>query len=163
MISWLKKILLTPLALLLVFEEWGWHSLSALMAWIARLPILAWLERRIAALPPWAALVTFVLPALALLPVKLLAIWLFSQGHALMGLLLLIGAKLVGTAVVARLFHLTLPALMQLRWFAHWYPRWKSWKDKLLEQVRASHAWRAARAVKALVRRRWRQWRRPTA
>lgn len=159
----IKNLLLGLLALLLVFEEWGWDTLSALVGWIARLPLLAWLERRIRALPPWAALLMFTVPALALLPVKLGALWLFGQGHAALGLVLLLGAKLLGTAVLARLFHLTQPALMQLAWFARWYPRWKAWKDRLLTYVRNSAPWRTARAFKTRVvtqvRAWWQAWR----
>lgn len=154
----IKNLMLGVLALLLVFEEWGWDTLSALIGWVARLPLLAWLERRIRALPPWAALLMFTVPALALLPVKLGALWLFSQGHAALGLVLLIGAKLLGTAILARLFHLTQPALMQLPWFARWYPRWKAWKDRLLAYVRNSGPWQLARAVKARLVSRVRAW-----
>lgn len=154
----IKNLLLGLLALLLVFEEWGWDTLSALIGWMARLPLLAWLERRIRALPPWAALLMFTVPALALLPVKLGALWLFSQGHAALGLVLLLGAKLLGTAVLARLFHLTQPALMQLAWFARWYPRWKAWKDRLLTYVRNSAPWRTARVFKTRVMTQVRAW-----
>ncbi|MDD0837535.1 hypothetical protein PSQ40_03015 [Curvibacter sp. HBC61] len=156
----LQRALLGALALLLAFEEWGWDALSGLLAWIARLPLLAWLERGIRRLPPWAALLTFALPALALLPVKLLALWLFGQGHAAWGLGLLLGAKVLGTAVLAHLFKLTQPALMQLAWFARWYPRWKAWKDQLLTHLRTTAAWRWARGVKARARAWWRRLKR---
>lgn len=139
------------LALLILFEEWGWVPLQRAAAFVARLPPLAWLERRIAALPPWAALSVFALPTLALLPVKLAALWLIGRGHALPGLAVIVVAKLVGTAVVARLFALTRPALMQLRGFARAYGRWTAWKEALLARVRASWAWRAGRVLK----RRW--------
>ena len=111
----LRILLTTPLALVLLFEEWGWAPLAALMMRLARLPIWYRLERWIASLPPWAALVTFLLPMIALFPVKLGAIYLFAAGHKLSGAILLIAAKLAGTAVVARLFHITQPALMQSR------------------------------------------------
>jgi hypothetical protein len=106
-------------------------------------------------LPPWAAVAVFALPALALLPVKLLALFLIGRHHAFMGLCVLIAAKLVGTALLARLFTLTQPALMRLAWFAHWYPRWKHWKDSIIAQVRASPAWRLGRRMKARTRVRW--------
>lgn len=142
-------------ALVLLFEEWGWEPLAALLARLARLPLFAWIERRIAALPPWGALLVFFVPMLALLPVKLLALYLFGTGHASAGLVLLIGAKLAGTALVARLFTLTQPALMRLAWFAHWYPRWKNWKDVLFDKVRQSALWRAGRHFKRRVKARW--------
>lgn len=159
MMTWLKRLFGALLALVILFEEWGWEPLQRLMARISRLPLLAWLERRIAALPPHAALVVFFLPALALLPVKLGALWLIGQGHPLLGVLLILGAKVVGTAVVAHLFALTQPALMRMPWFARLYTRWSVWKTALLAQVRASWAWRAGRVVKRRVAQRLRRFR----
>ena len=144
----LRILLTAPLALILLFEEWGWAPLAALMARLARLPIWARLEKWLSGLPPWAALITFLIPMATLFPVKLGALYLFAAGHKLSGAILLIAAKLTGTAVVARLFQITQPALMQLAWFAKWYPRWKVWKDGLLERVRASAAWRAGKWFK---------------
>lgn len=146
-------------ALVLLFEEWGWEPLAALLARLARLPLWAWVERRIEALPPWGALALFAAPALGLFPVKLLALFLLGRGHAFAGLAVLIGAKLVGTAVLARLFTLTQPALMRLAWFARWYPRWKKWKDGVIAQVRASQLWRTAAQWKAQARERWAKFR----
>jgi hypothetical protein len=154
--------ILTPfIALLLLFEEWGWEPLAALMQLMARLPLWAWCERRIARFPPWAALLTLGLPAVALFPVKLLALYFLGRGQASIGFAILIAAKIVGTAVVARLFHITEPALMQMPWFAKWYPRWKIWKDALMAQVRASAVWRMGRQIKSATKRSARSlWRR---
>ena len=140
------------LAIVLIFEEWGWESLAAVMARLDKLPFWGWLERKITALPRWAALAAFGVPMLLLLPVKLLALLLFARGQALLGLVLLLLAKLAGTALLAWLFTLTQPALMQFAWFAYVYPRWKAWKDALLTRVRASAVWRAARELTATVR-----------
>ena len=151
----LRTFFTALLAVVLLFEEWGWEPLAALLARLARLPLLAWIERRIQALPPWGAVLAFALPALGLLPVKLLALYFIGNGHSMLGLAVLLGAKLVGTAMVARLFTLTQPALMRLPWFARWYPRWKNWKDGLIAQVRQSAAWRAVRRLKLQARARW--------
>jgi hypothetical protein len=148
------------LALLILFEEWGWDALQALLARIGRWPGLRWIEGRVRRLPPYAALALFGLPALLLLPVKLLALWAIGRGHALVGLLVIVAAKLIGTAVVARLFTLTQPALMSLSWFARGYARWTAWKEDLLARVRASAIWKSAAALKRSVRERWAQWRR---
>ena len=135
---WLIRLLL---ALLILFEEWGWEPLSRGMAWIGKLPVFRQLERAIKALPPYAALGILLLPTLALLPVKLLALWLISIGRTGIGLLVILLAKLVGTAIVARL-----------------YARWTAWKTGLLDWVHASPVWRAAqawkRAIKSALRRR---------
>lgn len=143
LLSALFNATLAPvLALVLIFEEWGWEPLQRLMAHLARLPLWARIEAFIAALPPYAALVVFCLPALMLLPVKLLALYWISRGHALLGLAVVLAAKVLGTAAVARLFALTQPALMQLPWFAKFYARWKPWKDALIAQVKHAPIWR---------------------
>ena len=75
----LRNRLLSPLvvagALLLLLEEWCWELGLALARRLAGWPPFAALDRRIAALPPYPALCLFVLPALLLLPVKLLALF----------------------------------------------------------------------------------------
>ena len=148
----LRSLLFGILAILLLFEEWGWEPLANLFRRLARLPLWAQLERQIAGLPRWGALLVFGAPMVALLPVKLLALYLFGRGHAVTGLLLLIAAKLLGTAVLARLFQLTQPALMQFTWLAHWHPRWKAWKDGLMTKIRQSEPWRMGRRLKARAR-----------
>lgn len=147
------------LALLILFEEWGWEPLQRALVWVARLPGLRWLEERIRALPPYAALALFLLPTAMLLPVKLLALWLIGQGKVWGGTLVILGAKVLGTAIVARLFGLTQPALMQLAWFARRFTRWMSWKEALLVQVRASWPWRLGRVLKHRMKRRWQRLR----
>ena len=149
----LKALFGWLLALLILFEEWGWEPLQRALAWVGRLPGLRWLENQIRALPPYAALALFLLPTAMLLPVKLLALWLIGQGQVVFGTLVILGAKVVGTTAVARLFALTRPALMQLNWFARLYTRWIDWKEALLTQVRASWPWRLGRVLK----RRWKQ------
>lgn len=134
------------LALVLIFEEWGWEPLQRLMARLARLPLWARMEALITRLPPYAALLVFFLPALLLLPIKLLALYWISRGHALLGVAVVLTAKMLGTAAVARLFALTQPALMRLAWFARLYGRWKPWKDRLIAQMKASATWRAMSA-----------------
>lgn len=155
----LRRGLGVLLALLILFEEWGWDPLQRALARLGRLPLLRQIEAGIARLPPALALAVFALPALLLLPVKLLALGLIAQGQRLLGVTVIVLAKLVGTAVVARLFALTRPALMQLAWFARLYARWSAWKEALLARVRASWAWRTGRAVKRLLRMQWARWR----
>jgi hypothetical protein len=156
--AFLLALLKWPLALVILFEEWGWEPLQRLLARIGQWPGFRWIEGRVRALPPYAALALFALPALLLLPVKLAALWLIHQGRTLLGLAIIVIAKVVGTAIVARLFTLSQPALMQLGWFARLYARWSAWKAQLLLWVRASAAWRAARALKARLRRQWARW-----
>ena len=151
----LRYLVFGVLGLILLFEEWGWEPLAAVFARLARLPMWARLEAWIARLPPWAALLAFGLPFLALLPFKLLALFLFAHRQVAAGLVVLLSAKVAGTALLAWLFNLLQPALMRLAWFARWYPRWKAWKDELLRQVRASAPWQATRRIKEELRAWW--------
>ncbi|MET3496649.1 hypothetical protein ABIC90_003714 [Variovorax boronicumulans] len=148
--------LLVPL---LLFEEWGWLPLAALAARLARLPVWARLEDRLRRLPPWGALLAFFVPVLLLLPVKVLALFLFSHGHAASGVSVLVLAKLAGTAVVARIFQLVEGPLMRIPWFARWYPRWKAWKDGVLNLVRESRPWRLVRVINRSLHKGWRRLR----
>jgi hypothetical protein len=162
----LKKLLRGIAAALLVpfllFEEWGWAPLAEMVARLGRLPLWARLEDRVRNLPPWAALLAFFVPVLMLLPIKILALFLFSEGHAGSGVVLLVGAKIAGTAIVARIFQLVEVTLMRIPLFARWYPRWKAWKNRVLYVVRESAAWRSVRALRQGARRRWRRFWRPT-
>ena len=147
------------LALVIVFEEWGWVPLQALLERLGRWPVLRSLEAWVRQLPPWAALLVFALPTSLLLPIKLLALWAVGNGHVVLGLAVVVLAKLLGTAIVARLFTLTQPALLQLRWFAWAYAHWLRLKEHLLLRVRASWPWRLARVWRRGVQRRWQAWR----
>lgn len=157
-LRWLAHLGTWLLAVLVAFEEWGWEPLQRVLARIGRWPGFRWIEGFVRSLPPWAALALFVLPSLTLLPIKLLALWAMGHGHVGLGMLIILGAKVAGTAVLARLFTLTRPALMQLHWFAWLYQRWVGFKEPLLVRVRASWPWRAARAIKRRLGTRWRVW-----
>ncbi len=155
----LRHLAVGLLALLILFEEWGWEPLRRALTWLGRIPVMRRIEAAVARLSPPAALAVLLLPTLVLVPVKLLALWLIAQGAALTGLAVVVVAKLLGTAVLAWLFALTQPALMRMPWFAAGYRRWYAWKEALLAWVRASWAWRTGRAVKRRLRR-WLRWQR---
>lgn len=155
-LRWLGRLLM---ALLILFEEWGWVPLQRFMAWLAQWPPLKWLEDRIRALRPKPALVVLALPFLLAIPVKLLAVWLMASGRALLGLLLILSVKFGGTALLARLFHLTQPALMALPWFARLYGRWTAWKQGVLDWLHGTLLWRQARAIKRQLKQVFKRWR----
>ena len=146
-----------------MFEEWGWRPLAELLGRLARWRPWAAVETVIVRLPPYAALVVFVLPSTLLLPLKFLAVFLVAKGQMVLAGLLFVVAKVVATALVARLFMLTQPALMQIGWFAWGYETMMPWKEALIERVRASWAWRVGRVWKERARRvmgaEWRRWR----
>lgn len=144
----LRLVLTLLLALVLVFEEWGWRPLAALLAELARFRPWARVEAWIAGLPPYAALIVFGLPTTLLLPVKLAAFYFLANGQPVMATAVLVLAKLLGTALVARIFLLTKPTLMQLAWFARAYNWFMPWNEALTAWVRATWAWRYGRLLK---------------
>jgi hypothetical protein len=156
----LRTCLQIVLALLILLEEWGWRPLGDLLGRLARWQPWARIESAIARLPPYAALVAFALPTLLLLPLKFLALFLIAKGQLVLAALLFAAAKVVATALVARLFVLTQPALMQIGWFAWCYDRFMPWKEALAAYVRSSWVWRTARLWKERGKRVWTaQWR----
>lgn len=154
----LRWIFTWVVALVIIFEEWGWEPLQRLLRAVVSLLGLRRLEGWLQGLPPYVALAALALPSLMLLPAKLAAFALIGRGQVVLGGIVFITAKLLGTAVIARVFSLVQPQLMQLPWFAHIYSAWKRWKDALLAQVRSTRAWQQAKAVKAQVASLLRQW-----
>ena len=101
--------------------------------------------------------------SMLLLPLKFLAVFLVAKGQLVLAGLLFAAAKVGATALVARLFMLTQPALMQIEWFAWVYDRFMPWKEALVDYVRESYAWRVGRfwkeRARRLARAQWRRWR----
>jgi hypothetical protein len=149
----LARCLEIVLALIILFEEWGWRPLADLVGRLAQWGPWSRLETAIARLPPYAALVVFALPSTLLLPLKFAALFLIARGQIVLAGVLFMAAKVVATALVARLFMLTQPALMQIGWFAWAYDTVMPWKHALTEYVRGSWAWRTGRVVKERAKR----------
>jgi hypothetical protein len=135
-------------ALVLLFEEWGWRPLSEFVARLARFRVWAMVELWIAGLPPYGALLTLAVPSAILIPAKFLGVYLLATGHFVTAGIVIIAAKLASTALIARIFLLTQPALMQIGWFARAHDAFVPWKDALFARIRASWAWRYGRVLK---------------
>ena len=149
-LGWALQIVL---ALLILLEEWGWQPLADLLGRFVQWQPWARLEMAIARLPPYPALAVFALPSLLLLPLKFLALFLIAKGQLVLAGLLFAGAKVGATALVARLFMLTRPALMRIGWFAAAYGRFMPWKEAIEAYVRGSYLWRVGRVWKTLAKR----------
>ncbi|MEO8805781.1 MAG: hypothetical protein ABI433_06850 [Burkholderiaceae bacterium] len=147
-----RGVMLALAAVVLLIEEWGWRPLTAWAARLAQWPPIARLEARIVAVQSRWALVLFLLPAVLLFPIKLLALWLIHKGSAMLGVSVIVAAKLLGTALVGRLFILTEPQLMQIAWFARAIRWWRETKARVKVALAESALWRGVRSVA----RRWR-------
>lgn len=148
-----RFVLQVLVALVIVFEEWGWRPLAAALAQLARLKPVAWIEAKIQLLPPYGALLVFGAPSLLILPLKLVAVYLIASGREVAATALFIAAKVVGTAIVARLFQLTEAQLLRIPWFARAYGILMPWKEALTVWIRASWPWRYGRLLKERARR----------
>jgi hypothetical protein len=151
---WVRRIALGLAALIVFVEEVGWRPLSALLGRLAQWPPLRRLERQIQRLPPRAAIALFLFPVLLLFPLKLLALGLIHDGRPGAGLALIAAAKLLGTAIVGRLFVLLEPQLRRFPWFVRALDWWLATKQRVLAAVRASAAWRRL----SRMGRGWRAW-----
>lgn len=154
--TWRNR-LLSPLiylaALILIMEDWFWDLGTRLVRLVAAWPPLKALEQRIVALRPYPALCAFTLPAILLLPVKLCALVAIASGHPVSGVIVILLAKVGGAALVARLYILTLPALLTLCWFARWHARFMAHKDHWIGRFKASDAYRRSSMMAAMMRR----------
>ena len=153
----LRAVLLALAAVVLAIEEWGWRPLTAWASKLARWAPVARLEAHIRSASPRTALLLFLVPAVALFPVKLLALWFIHLGHAVLGIGIIVAAKLLGTALVGRLFIITEPQLMTYRWFARALSWWRRTKLRVKRALRRSAGWQAAsrarRRIAVLLRR----------
>ena len=131
-------------AAIMFIEEWLWDHLATFMAWVARARVFRWLEAGLAALPPYAAMAVFLVPGAMLLPVKIAALWMMARGHPGGGLLILIVAKVVGTAIVARIFTVCRPALLTVGWFRRLHDVVVRLKNRLYTAIKSMPAWATA-------------------
>jgi len=158
----LKRLLTYPLlvvaGVVLVVEEALWR-LSGVVALLGKVPVFRAVETWLRGVPPMGALALFGAPAVALAPIKLLALYWLAGGHPVLGIGTILTAKVAGTAIVARLFQLTQPQLLTIGWFRWTYERvmrlraaaYAFWTESVVGRW-----WRRERAKhKGWVRRRW--------
>jgi hypothetical protein len=160
----LRGVFAVLAALWIVAEEWLWDSLVRATRWIAKLPVFRAIEARIQRLGPKGAMAMFVMPWLLLLPAKALGLWLIGTGRLALGVTVFVVAKVIGTALLARLFTLTKPALLQIAWFRRLHGWFTRLRDRLYAYVKGLRAYQAVRrwlsAFRVRVRALWRRFRR---
>lgn len=155
--SKLKRLLTPPFiilaAFLLWFWEWLWEPLERVMAKIGGLPVLRLAEAWISRAPRYLALVCFLIPGAVLLPFKLLGLYFLGHGAPLLGVGTFLAAKVVGTALVARIFALTKPQLMEIGWFARSYAVVVRFKNYVFDTLHQHPVYQRTRALLQELRR----------
>lgn len=147
------EIAIVPLAAAIVFfEETLIKYLNVAMAAVARWPPIAKLEAWLVQLPPYAALAAFVAPSILILPIKLVALWFATMGLYGLALGAVIVGKMLGTAVLARLYRILRPTLMTIPWFARLDTWFFYWRDQAYAFVRSLGPWQRAKAIVQWVR-----------
>ena len=126
--------LLFAAALALLFEEWFWARSNDAFARVGRLPLLRNLESWTRARPPGQALALFIVPLAVIYPCKMLALLAVGTGYVAAGIAAFLLAKVVATALFARLYQLTEPAILQFRWI-------RRGRDRFLRMRRFVHHW----------------------
>ena len=122
----MKRRLLQPLwvllAILFLIEAWFWDHvepvIARIVAWISLRELKATLSRWIEHLSPAMTLPVFLVPVAPLYPLKLVALAMIAQGQLTAGILMFAFLQVIGLGIVAFIFDLTKPKLLQPTWFA---------------------------------------------
>jgi hypothetical protein len=163
------------LALLLLLEAWLWDHLEPVVARVVN--VIPWgkvrssLARLLEKLPPYAALVVFIVPVIILMPLKFLEVYFIATRNWFGAVVVLVFAKLLGLGVTAFVFDVTRDKLLQIAWFRRmydWFIWARDWARTQTEPIRArirKIVWlfmpeRAARSLRRLIRLR-RSYKRP--
>ena len=141
------------LALIFLIEAWLWDHLEPVVARIvAMIPLRAfkaWLAARVARLSPMLTLLVFLAPVVLLFPLKFLEVWLIANQYWISAIALIVAGKFVGVGIVAFIFDVTKPKLLQMTWFRWLYELTLRWLEK-------AHA--LIRPIKARIKRAMRRW-----
>jgi hypothetical protein len=142
----LTRPLLYLAAVLLVIEEWLWVHASALLRRLCRWPPLAKLETWIRSRSPWQSVSLFLVPVIVVLvPAKVACLMLWGHGHHWWALLFLVGDKIVGTAMFARLYQITEPAITTFGSIRRGRDAFLRWREHMYAWLHRQAAYRAAR------------------
>ena len=140
-------VLLFVAAAVLLFEEWLWDHSTAIAKRLGRLPLLALLEAWIRRRSQYQAMALFVLPVIVVYPLKAVALYAMTRGYVTVGVSSFVLAKILATAVFARLFQLTEPAITKIRWVRHARDAFLKWRAFMHRWLNSQPAYRNARAM----------------
>lgn len=130
----LTSALLFVAALVLLVEEWFWDRSTDALSRLGRWPVMRKLEAWTRARPRGQALALFCVPVAVIYPCKMLALLAMGAGYVTAGVAAFVLAKVVATALFARLYQLTEPAIMS-------FARLRRGRDRFLRLRRFIHHW----------------------
>jgi hypothetical protein len=148
-----RFIFIVLASLWIMFEEWVWDTLMALMEKIGHLKIVNRFEAFLTKQNPYILLSLFLFPFLIMVPAKIYGIYLVTEGKTLRGILIFVLAKGFITAFVTRLFFVSKYKLMQIKNFAASYYWVAEKKDWLYAELNKLPAWQVARKSVAALKR----------
>ena len=141
-----RRILTPPAfllaALIFLFEDILWSLLADATAKLAKLPPFVQIERGVRNLGAYPTLLLFLVPMLCLFPVKLAAVALMAKGQPLLGVGVLLLAKIGGTAIGARIYALSKHKLLTIAWFRTGHDWIFATKTKLYAYARSFAGYR---------------------
>jgi len=88
--------------------------------------------------------VAFAVPFVIIEPIKVAAIWWAGIGHVITGTIGLLLAHALSLLVVERIFHAAYVPLMRIGWFATLLGWLFGIRDRAIELVKATSAWKMA-------------------
>lgn len=132
----------------LVFDGIFRPLFRPLSRWLAKLRLVLLFEEAIGRLPPYAVLALLVVPFAVAEPAKVYAVYLMASGHALIGILIMIGAYIVSIVVVDRIFTAGKAKLFTIPWFLKLWTWLCAYRDRMLAWLKATYVWQRASEVK---------------
>jgi hypothetical protein len=150
--------LLILAALWMLFEDWVWDHIVALMEVAGRLKSINRFETFLAKQNRYLLLAFFTFPFLIMIPAKLYGLFLIASGKVVRGVIIFVMAKALITALVTRLFVISRDKLLQIEAFAafyYWLMRKKAW---LYSEVRKLPGWQTTRIRIAKIKMRLRSF-----
>jgi hypothetical protein len=138
----IRLTLIILAAIWMLFEDWVWDSVVALMEAVGRLKIINSFETYLARQNKYLLLTLFTFPFLIMIPAKLYGLYLITGGKVVRGVTIFVIAKGLITALVTRLFIISKDKLLLIKSFAAFYYWFKAKKEWLYSEVRQLPGWR---------------------
>ncbi len=141
----IRIILIVLASLWMLFEDWVWDSILAVMEKVGRLKVVRTFETFLGRQNKYLLLSLFVFPFFIMIPAKLFGIYLIAKGMVIRGISIFVIAKAIITALVTRLFVISKDKLLLIKSFAAFYFWMTEKKEWLQAEVRKLRAWQLAR------------------